>query len=426
MPKIALIVEPSFLKKHWGVRVYVYSLGKVLQHHGWTVDFVYPEASVSAEPRWHKLHLRDSSLFSAAQPSAAGRPAEVWKALREVAFKTGGPAPDSARPMGVSTVNSAGWRQPPVMPIGSRLEFEQYDVALITNPWMVRWRERLPARKTMGLVLDMIPELFGVLLDDGKPFAFAHQHETGYKYYEEFCDEVLTISDHTRDMYLELVRARRPGGVGPEVTSLPLFAPYSALGVSDGASPSIRAARLALAGCFDLRKGLRELPVLLNGLSDVLEEVVVYGGPRCRQGDVEAFFNNLRIDRIVWYLGATSDQVRDTFRRSKVLLFPSKYEGLGLPLLEAQLDGCRVATYPLSPMKDLALNGAVMLSDDASVSVDRLRHALQEPFDHANLQARARATFVEPVLRADPLGQVLKLDQTSRGNDATLRLAFSL
>jgi hypothetical protein len=118
--------------------------------------------------------------------------------------------------------------------------------------------------------------------------------------------------------------------------------------------------------------------------------------------------------------------VRDTFRRSKVLLFPSKYEGLGLPLLEAQLDGCRVATYPLSPMKDLALNGAVMLSDDVSVSVERLRHALQEPFDHQALQAQARGTFVEPVLRADPLGRVLTRDEASYSNDAMLREAFSL
>ena len=54
-------------------------------------------------------------------------------------------------------------------------------MALITNPWMVKWRERLPARRTMGLVFDSIPNLFGVLLDDGKPFAFAHQHGHGFK-----------------------------------------------------------------------------------------------------------------------------------------------------------------------------------------------------------------------------------------------------
>ena len=76
-------------------------------------------------------------------------------------------------------------------------------------------------------------------------------------------------------------------------------------------------------------------------------------------------------------------------------------------------------------MKDLALSGAVMLSDDASVSVKRLRQALQEPFDHAALQAQARNTFVEPVLRANPLARVLTPDQP-RSNDAMLRVALSV
>ena len=70
MAKIAPVVEPGFLSHHWGVRVYVYSLAKVLERHGWAVDFVFPEAAPSGELRWYKLHLRDSSLFSAAGPSA--------------------------------------------------------------------------------------------------------------------------------------------------------------------------------------------------------------------------------------------------------------------------------------------------------------------------------------------------------------------
>ena len=162
-----------------------------------------------------------------------------------------------------------------------------------------------------------------------------------------------------------------------------------------------------MAGCFDLRKGLRELPTLLNGLSDVLEEVVVYGGVRCRKSDVESFFKDLTIDRIVWHLGATNTQVRDIYRRSSLLLFPSKFEGLGLPLLEAQLEGCRVATYPMSPMKELALRGGVMLSDDPTQSVARLRTALRRRFDHAALRAEARAAFVDLVLLANPLERAL-------------------
>ena len=151
----------------------------------------------------------------------------------------------------------------------------------------------------------------------------------------------------------------------------------------------------------------------------------MYGGVRCRKSDVESFFANLSIDRIEWHLGATADQVRDIFRRSSMLVFPSKFEGLGLPLLEAQLGGCRVSTYPVSPMKELALSGAVMLSDVASESIARLRRALHEPFDHAALRAEARAAFVEPVLRDDPLAGVVGLGHPSRRHTLMAPLALT-
>jgi glycosyltransferase involved in cell wall biosynthesis len=404
--KIALVVEPSFLDRHWGVRVYVYSLAKVLGRQGWMVDFVSPQQSVNGEIRWYKLHLNDAALFAKAAPMAAGRPADVWSALREPAMH-----PEKAA---APTPVSMGFRHPAAMPIGTSLALENYDVALITNPWMVWWRERLAARTTMGLVLDLIPSLFGVMLDEGKPFGFAHQHEIGFRYYEEHCDRVLTISAHTRDMYLEFVRGRRPGKKGPDVVAVPPFAPYSSLAQPSDACPSTRAARVALAGCFDLRKGLRELPELLNGLAGDLEEVVIYGGLRCRPADAEAFFSKLRLDRVVWHLGATAEEVHDIYGKSRLLLFPSRYEGLGLPLIEAQLEGCRVATYPVSPMKELGLAGAVALAEKPADSIQRLREALGERFDHTALRAEARTVFVESVLASDPLEPTYRVGSGSR------------
>ena len=112
MPKIAFIVEPEFLERHWGVRVYLYSLAKVLERHRWMVDFVCAEVSSAGEQRWYKLHVSDESLFASAAPSAEGAPAEVWTTLRDVAFKID-PKP---KPPSVVT---AGRRRPAVMPIGA-------------------------------------------------------------------------------------------------------------------------------------------------------------------------------------------------------------------------------------------------------------------------------------------------------------------
>src|SRR5689334_9922298 len=128
MTKIAFIVEPDFLERHWGVRVYVYSLARILRRHRWTVDFVMPQVSNAGDFRWSKIDVRDESLFSSAAPSASGSPAEVWTALRDVAFKE---TVKSTTATPVAKPPSAGVRRPAVMPLGSSLASENYAAALI-------------------------------------------------------------------------------------------------------------------------------------------------------------------------------------------------------------------------------------------------------------------------------------------------------
>ncbi len=402
MRRIGLLVEPEFLERHWGVRVYVYSLAKVLAHHGWRVDFVVAGASSASEPRWYRLHIGDNDLFAKAGPSSSGTPGDVWESLRREACPARGPAPTPLPPV------PTGLRRPCRMPIGSDLGVEGYDALVITNPWMVKWTGRLPARRVFGLVFDLIPNLFGILSDESKPFAFAHQHEYGFRHFEAHTDTVLTISEATRDAYLDLVRSRRPDTSGPRVVALPPMAPYYALDLRRPQPARTRPPRVVLAGCFDLRKGLKTLPALLNPLADVLDEVVIYGGVRCRDVDVDAFFRSLTVPRVTWHVGPTAAHVRDIFRTSRLLVFPSRFEGLGLPILEAQLQGCRVATYPVSPMQDLALSGAVVLDEDAAESSRRIRAALGDPFNHEALAGEAARAFVDGPLATDPLADAME------------------
>ena len=72
-------------------------------------------------------------------------------------------------------------------------------------------------------------------------------------------------------------------------------------------------------------------------------------------------------------------------------------------------------------MKELALRGGVMLSDDSAESISRLRTALRRRFDHAALRAEARSAFVDLVLLANPLERVLAEPALSlqRPNGAT-------
>lgn len=50
------------------------------------------------------------------------------------------------------------------------------------------------------------------------------------------------------------------------------------------------------------------------------------------------------------------------YDKADVLCFPSLYEGFGLPILEAQARNCAVITSDISPMKDVAGNGAIFVN----------------------------------------------------------------
>jgi len=63
----------------------------------------------------------------------------------------------------------------------------------------------------------------------------------------------------------------------------------------------------------------------------------------------------------------TDEQMAAEYAAADMILFPSLYEGFGLPILEAQKTGRPVITSDLSPMKEVA-GGAACLVDPLSVT----------------------------------------------------------
>ena len=75
------------------------------------------------------------------------------------------------------------------------------------------------------------------------------------------------------------------------------------------------------------------------------------------------------------YLGYQSDEaLLGLYRQAKALLFPSLYEGFGLPLVEAMAAGCPVICAPLTSLPEVA-GGAACLVD---LNIGRWRQAMHE------------------------------------------------
>ena len=80
----------------------------------------------------------------------------------------------------------------------------------------------------------------------------------------------------------------------------------------------------------------------------------------------------------------SDQQLADEYQHADILLFPSLYEGFGLPIIEAFQSGLPVITSDLSPMKDVASDAALLI-DPYSISDIRnavltltTNHALRE------------------------------------------------
>jgi len=68
--------------------------------------------------------------------------------------------------------------------------------------------------------------------------------------------------------------------------------------------------------------------------------------------------NNLS-DHVIELTGLTNEQLRALYSRATALVFPSLYEGFGLPIIEAQACGCPVFTSHRAPMTEVGGSAAV-------------------------------------------------------------------
>ena len=94
-------------------------------------------------------------------------------------------------------------------------------------------------------------------------------------------------------------------------------------------------------------------------------------------GDLDEEISDLLRGAEVEYSSAcnlTHEEILAEYRKADVINFPSLYEGFGMPVIEGQATGRVVVTSDLSPMKEVAGGGAVLVDP---YSVGSLREAYQ-------------------------------------------------
>ena len=81
----------------------------------------------------------------------------------------------------------------------------------------------------------------------------------------------------------------------------------------------------------------------------------------------------------------SNEEVYDEYKNADLVVFPSLYEGLGMPILEAQLVGRPVITTNRDPMKWVAGNNGALL--------------LQDPLDYCELRKKIELIICDDNIR---------------------------
>jgi glycosyltransferase involved in cell wall biosynthesis len=88
--------------------------------------------------------------------------------------------------------------------------------------------------------------------------------------------------------------------------------------------------------------------------------------------------HDLQIEnRIIDVASASNEVLEALYNRAYALLYPSRFEGFGWPIIEAQACGCPVVASSAGPMADVAGTGALLREpeDEAGFAADLLRLA---------------------------------------------------
>ena len=220
-------------------------------------------------------------------------------------------------------------------------------------------------RPTVVTVYDMIHEIFTENVPAGDPTTQQKRDAVAR------ADRVICISKNTRD---DLVRLFGVDERKLDVVHL-AFDPFPPSDVPP-ALPALKRPFLLFVGHRGGYKNFANLLHAVAASSRLAQEfdIVAFGGPPLSDGELQSIGSlGLRPEQ-VHYLRGGDDMLAVLYARAQALVYPSRYEGFGIPPLEAMTYECPVICSHASSLPEVAGEAAEYFSP---LDVDDMRQAIE-------------------------------------------------
>ncbi len=131
---------------------------------------------------------------------------------------------------------------------------------------------------------------------------------------------------------------------------------------------------LLYVGGFRPHKNIKRMLLSFSAICEPLDIKLLIVGPA--DGSFQRLVRRLGLEGYVDFMpDATDDDLAKAYRGAKALLFPSLYEGFGLPIVEAMACGTPVITSSLGAMKEVAGEAAILVDP---LSTEEIAKAIRD------------------------------------------------